>query len=433
MNLRVHSSGRLLADEFGRPFFYLADTAWELFHRLSREEAELYLTTRAAQGFNVIQCVALAEHDGLRQPNFDGHVPFVDLNPSKPDDRYWRHVDWLIDRAASLGLWTGLLPTWGDKIWLGWSGAAGPEVFNLANARDYGRFIGSRYRDRPIMWIMGGDRAVQSSHYLLTVREMAMGIREVDPSHLMTFHPTCGQSSSLFVHSEPWLDFNMLQSGHTGRDIPVWRMVDLDRARLPVKPVLDGEPNYEDHPVMRSPPGGGWVPTPGQWFDDFDVRKQAWRSVLAGACGHAYGCHDVWQFFDPSRNPAINIARTSWQDALDLPGAKQMRHVKRLFERIDWDRLSPDLSLVRQEESDLATRGAAMSGDDGRLALVYLPAGAVTQLDARTTGRQITWLDVQTGEETEGGEVKAGQVQPPDARDWLLILGAANAVRSGAT
>jgi hypothetical protein len=53
----------------GRPFFWLGDTAWELFHRLNREEATRYLEDRASKGFTVIQAVALAELDGLNTPN----------------------------------------------------------------------------------------------------------------------------------------------------------------------------------------------------------------------------------------------------------------------------------------------------------------------------------------------------------------------------
>lgn len=41
------------------PFFWLADTAWELFHRLDESEAKLYLDKRAAQGFNVVFVVVL--------------------------------------------------------------------------------------------------------------------------------------------------------------------------------------------------------------------------------------------------------------------------------------------------------------------------------------------------------------------------------------
>ena len=59
--LKVSENGRFLVKQDGSPFFYLGDTAWELFHRLDREEADLYLRDRAAKGSTVIQAVVLAE------------------------------------------------------------------------------------------------------------------------------------------------------------------------------------------------------------------------------------------------------------------------------------------------------------------------------------------------------------------------------------
>jgi hypothetical protein len=58
--LKVSDNHRYLVYENGKPFFYLGDTAWELFQRLNREEATQYLTNRAQKGFTVIQAVALA-------------------------------------------------------------------------------------------------------------------------------------------------------------------------------------------------------------------------------------------------------------------------------------------------------------------------------------------------------------------------------------
>ena len=58
-HLRISENRRFLVKEDGSPFFWLADTAWELFHRLNREEADYYLTKRAEQKFTVIQAVAL--------------------------------------------------------------------------------------------------------------------------------------------------------------------------------------------------------------------------------------------------------------------------------------------------------------------------------------------------------------------------------------
>ena len=79
--VRVSDDHRQLIDQHGSPFFYLGDTAWELFHRLDREEADLYLRDRAAKRFTVIQAVVLAEYGGLDVPNAYGHLPLADKDP----------------------------------------------------------------------------------------------------------------------------------------------------------------------------------------------------------------------------------------------------------------------------------------------------------------------------------------------------------------
>jgi hypothetical protein len=164
--LRVSDNHRFLVTEDGRPFFY-ADTAWELFHRLNREEAEKYLADRAAKGFTVIQAVALAELDGLTVPNANGHVPLVDkTDPTRPAitdgpaNDYWDHVDEVIDLAARNGLYVGLLPTWGRYVTSHWANGIVDGIFTPANAQQYGEFIGKRYTDRRnIIWIIGGERS----------------------------------------------------------------------------------------------------------------------------------------------------------------------------------------------------------------------------------------------------------------------------------
>ncbi|HEV7404511.1 MAG TPA: DUF4038 domain-containing protein [Chthoniobacteraceae bacterium] len=95
-HLRVSDDGHFILQADGKPFFYLADTAWELLHRLTLEETKQYLDIRARQGFTVIQTVALAEMDGLKVPNADGQLPFEGLDPAKPNEAYWRHVDAVI-------------------------------------------------------------------------------------------------------------------------------------------------------------------------------------------------------------------------------------------------------------------------------------------------------------------------------------------------
>lgn len=107
--------GRYLQYEDGTPFFWLGDTAWELFHRLTKSEIEQYLENRRGKGFNVIQAVALAEFNGLLKPNMNGDIPFNNLDPEQPNEKYFAFVDEVIALAAAKGLYIGLLPTWGIK------------------------------------------------------------------------------------------------------------------------------------------------------------------------------------------------------------------------------------------------------------------------------------------------------------------------------
>lgn len=113
--LTVSPNRRFLVQADGTPFFWLGDTAWELFHRLTLEEADFYLRKRAEQGFTVVQAVLLAELDGLRVPNAHGEVPLENLDPTKPREAYFQHVDGVVQQAAELGLYVGLLPTWATR------------------------------------------------------------------------------------------------------------------------------------------------------------------------------------------------------------------------------------------------------------------------------------------------------------------------------
>ena len=224
--LIVSANGHYLQFEDGTPFFWLGDTGWELFHRLKMDEISTYLENRSSKGFNVIQAVVLAEMDGLTKPNQNGDLPFENLDPLKPNEKYFSFVDSVIKLAASRNLYIGLLPTWGDKVTRLWG--AGPVVFNKENAFLYGKWIGNRYKNSPnIIWILGGDRPAKndSNDWTPIWRAMARGILNSTAHHaLITYHPWGGNNStSQFIHSETWLNINMMQSGHgSGHDVPVW-------------------------------------------------------------------------------------------------------------------------------------------------------------------------------------------------------------------
>lgn len=420
--LVVSENHRFLTTADGKPFFYLGDTAWELFHCLTREEADHYLTARADQRFTVIQAVVLAEFDGLHTPNAYGHVPLVGDDPTRPVEEYFQHVDWVVRRANELGLWIGMLPTWGDKWNKRWG--KGPEIFNSENARAYATWLAKRYKDAKIIWILGGDRAIETDAQRAIINAMANGLREGDGgAHLITFHPMGGRHSSDFVHAEPWLDFNMIQSGHAEKNIANYEKIARDYSREPPKPCMDAEPCYENHPVRRKKEQG--------WFDQWDVRKLCYWALFAGAHGHVYGCHDIWAFHDPAKNRRFVDQRTPWQKALHLDGANQVRHARALMESRPFLTRVPDQSLIAGDPLTGADHLQATRDAAGTYAFIYSPSGKTFSVNlTKLSGPKLraTWFDPRTGQTSPAGEFSNSgtkEFTPPshgDGSDWVLVI-----------
>lgn len=423
----------------GTPFLWIGDTAWEMFHRLTRQEAEQFLEKRRAQGFTVIQAVGLAEFDGLTRPTPEGYLPLIEDDPSRPavkegpDNDYWDTVDFMIRSAEQKGLYIALLPTWGDKVIPMWRGK---NIFNPENAEKFGYFMGKRYgATTNIIWVLGGDRPADRELDMACWRAMAKGIKagEKDASggftHLMTYHPSGGRSSSQWMHKEPWLDFNMFQSGHWAKDGLNFRMARSDLALMPQKPVLDGEPRYENHPVRGDK-------THTQWFDDADIRQAAYWSLFAGSFGHTYGCHDIWMMYDGTKERQCADARTAWNKAVDLPGAWQMLHLRHLMldEKLTAPGRTESKNFIVGDNPEDGAYIIACWTKDKDAAFVYIPTGRAVTVDLRqlTNPKGIyTWFNPRTGERiTDIKPVstndKLATFNPPgdEARgnDWVLII-----------
>ena len=426
--VKVSENQRFLVYEDGKPFFWLGDTAWELFHRCTREEAEYYLENRRQKGFTVLQAVILAEFDGIRVPNAYGDLPLIGDDPTRPNENYFRYVDEVITLAAQNGLYIGLLPTWGDKVNLMWG--AGPVIFDEEKARAYGEWVGARYRDYPnILWVNGGDRPEEANgqDYKPVWRALAEGILAgTQGMAFITYHPMGQRSSAMPFHEEDWLHMNMWQSGHMARDLPSWEWITQDFTRTPAKPVLDGEPNYEDHPI--NPFTRAWLPEYGR-FRAYDVRKQSYRSVFAGACGVTYGHHSVWQMVTAERKP-VNFPEPYWIEALDRPGAAQIVHLRRLMESRPYLSRIPDQSLLLSEPGDGPYHVQATRDEEGCYAMIYIPtADQTVRIDmSRLGGSRVraSWYNPRSGAMTVGVTVQDASVSeftsPVEGPDWVLVL-----------
>lgn len=426
--LIISPNGHFLQYKNGQPFFWLGDTGWEMFNRLTKDEISLYLTNRQQKGFNVIQAVILDDNATPIGPNRNGDTPLINNDPAKPNEKYFKMLDWAIQQAKKKQIYIGLLPTWGgnvNKLW-----ATGHVLFNVKNAYQYGLFLGKRYKNYPnIVWIAGGDRPAQNdtADWRPVWRSMIKGIREgAGTGAQITYHPSGESSSADFWKADNTLDFNMIQSGHRIHDLPVWDWIRRDYDLKPVKPVLDGEPNYEDHPI-------NWKPENG-YFTAYDVRKQLYRTVFSGACGVTYGHHSIWQFYSAREQP-ISSPNRFWTEALDRPGAFQAGYLKKLIlSRPSLQRV-PDQSILKSAQGEKGDHITAFRDSDNSYAMIYLPVGKTIKVDVSwLKASQITawWFNPQTGRSQKIGSFSTGndplQFEPPTTgtgNDWVLVLNGA--------
>lgn len=427
--LRVSDNRRFLITAEGMPFFWLADTAWQLIHDLNEEEIRRYFADRRDKGFTVIQTVALAE---LRseKPNAFGHFPIEPKRPERPivkdgpDNDYWDDVERVLRLAREQGLRIALLPTWGKWVLSNWQNGLVDGFFTPANAEAYGRFIGGRFKDYDnVIWILGGDRAAPTDAAKAVWRALARGIAtgvsgtEDYSKVLITYHTSGPGSTAWFLNDEPWLDFHALQSGH-GRWALNWIMVEHAYTMKPTLPVIDLETSY---PGFRH----GRPPTIAT---DDDARRAAYWAVFAGAAGHTFGHHSIWQMHSP-KYPGVAGPSEFWFDALDAPSARQAGCLRRLIESRPFLTQRPDLSLLAFEQSKPWEMCLALRGDG--YAMIYTPTGRPLKVRMeQIASAQIMawWFNPRTGEATAIGEFpNSGELEftPPtggENNDWVLVL-----------
>lgn len=435
--LKVSDNGHFFETSSGKPFFWLGDTGWLLFTKCSREEAKFYLDTRKEQGFNVIQVMVLHT---LGAENVYGNKALHEGNISKPvttpgadfADKsaydYWDHVDYIIGEAGKRGIYMALVPVWGSAV-------KGSDI-TTDQIKKYATFLTERYKDHAnVIWLNGGDiRGDDRQDIWLSLGKT---LKEKNPRHLITYHPRGRYSSTDWFHQEPWLDFNMFQSGHRtyaqdtsskekhrfGEDN--WRYVEHDWSVKPAKPVLDGEPSYENIPK------GLHDSLQPRWKDS-DVRRYAYWSVFAGAAGFTYGENSIMQFNRKGDADANFGVTQNWKETIYAPGALQMEYLKQLMLGIgDYFGRQPAQEIVVDNDKTRYDYILATKGDGYAMAYTY--TSKPFKIDFSKLGfepQKAKWYNPANGNFTDikfsKNANKTVKFKPPGKHqagsDWVLVL-----------
>jgi len=422
--LKVSPNGRFLVRQDGEPFFWQGDTGWGLFNLVDLPAAQDYLQDRSSKGFNVIQVFLTGK---WMPTNVLGQAPFVHGDPTRLNPNFFAHVEAIIRKSQSLGLF----------LCLGIGDAFRPDgvyrVTSPTQAYDYGWGIAHELTGYSnLIWNLGQDwHAVRNGiNYRPLIRAAAEGIadavngeRRFDgkadyTTTLMTYHAS--EKSSRWFQNDDWLDFNMVQTWKFVQNIA--KAITHDYGLRPVKPTLMAEGAYEDGNYGN---GEHWV-TPTL------ERNQAYLAVFAGSFGYTYGANGLWSFYERGRKRAESWPSAPWRTALNFEAGGQMRYLQGLITSRPMLRRVPDASLIAADGKGEDHRFPALAtrGKGGGYAFVYLPSSrAVTIRTAKLSGKTLKawWFNPRDGTAKLIGIFPKSDRRDfaPSAtgeEDWVLVL-----------
>jgi len=390
--IKVSDNNRYFVDQEGKPVFWLGTTQWQLFREYKIEDARTILEKTADKGFAFAQVMLMGVGDGTK-PNVYGQKPWINDDPLTPNEAYFQNVDAVVRIALENSVVISMT-LYHQRY---------RKCITAENGRAWAKWLAQRYKDVPnIVWSMTPEA---KKEFVPVLRELAAGLHEGDDGyHLITFKPDPAPYSSSFIHDETWLDFNSMQ---TWKSVElIYPMVTNDYNLKPVKPVLMAEGAYEHGSEYGFDVSPLWI------------RRQAYYSYLAGA-HHTYGHNDSWRVLP------------TWKQALDAPGAVQLRILKKVFSGLsEWWYLVPDQSIFAsggQTQGQILNLAARHK--DGKWIMVYLgnSASFSINMDKIVAAKVVArWINPKSGNSTEAGSFLNTGAQsfstPEGWEDAILIL-----------
>jgi hypothetical protein len=423
--VKVSGNGHYLTYGNGEPFFYLAESAWDLCRKATRKQARNYIINRKNKGFNSIQVIPMSHYKlyDYGVMNSDGKTFFLNDDFSRINPEYFRFMDYFVKTANDSGLNVTIMPLHAAMnimhLDLRFTGKKITNEQSLLIAK----YVGARYAGSNIIWIIAGDKEYDTPWKQKFWSEFAEVIRNATGGRqIMTVHPA-GLSSSFnfFDNKTTWLGFHTFQS---------WHAVDVDynyTAPLkgyslnPPKPVLGGELCYED--FENSLVEGA------QRLSAGDVRQARYESVLSGAlAGVVYSVDGVFQWADPNDDDLSIMdynPRYFYESAWELPGSYNMAILKKIMYSYSWFNFVPDNNLLLDFKSKRNHICVASSKDK---IVAYIPRNTnFVLLNTAKLGNliDITLINPSTGDSVKQDVVLSAEktrVDIRDTSDYFLVI-----------
>jgi hypothetical protein len=401
----------------GKPFFYLACTAWNGALKSTEEEWNRYLMNRAGNGYSAIQLVT-TQWRGCDKSS-EGLVAFEGSGRIRINPEFFRLIDKKIDRVNDAGLVAVPVILWALQTGNGRELSPGyylPDDQAVLLAK----YIVARYGGNQVIWALGGDGVYTGSY---EQRWKTIGRAVFDGKHqgIVAQHP-CGRSWIGEVYKdEPWLDIIGYQSSHSNAESTVnWitkgPMSQL-WAQLPARPLINLEPNYEQI---------------GFRITDRDVRNAVYWSLFATPiAGITYGANGIWPWLRDGEmilNHSDAPGTFTWDVSINFPGSIQMGYMAQFFKKLEWWRLFPaqELLIDQPGEKEFNQFVSVVKSEDNKTILAYLPVKLTIKIRKPLNAEYVVkWFDpvknvYSDGKASEDGFVLT--VTSPGERDMILIL-----------
>jgi hypothetical protein len=434
----IHALGRAFAHADGTPVFWLADTVWAAPAHATLEEWQVYLDRRRAQGFNVVQINALPQWDASGPPL---RAPFLTTDGvedlTRPDPAYFAALDAMVAAAAGAGLIAAIVVVWFDNTpadnedWALHVPRRAP--FDDRTVRAFARYLVARYEAWGAVWIVSGDSGFKAPASVALYDAAAEAILATAARRpVITTHLNGGTAPSLDLNARDWLDVVMFQSCHF-RDSAerARRYAAAARSFVPRRPVLNGEPCYDDLVIMDASPvgdprGDGNPCNDRPRFGRDEVRRTSWVSVLAGAnAGISYGAHGLWPWHREGQTygPIHYGQPLDWRQALRLESSNDVALLKRFMQTLPWWEIEPATGLIA--DPDDALIACATAGEN--LLVAYIAGPCRIAIPSRLArAATVRWCDPVTGalseEEYCGDNPGASLASPFGQNDSVLML-----------
>jgi hypothetical protein len=427
--LKVSDNGRYLTYGDGTPFFYLADTDWELAWMSRLPEVRPYLADRRRKGFTALQICTMSmiylPPPGVSNRN--GEPVFLDNDFSMLNPRYFDYLDSLIGEVNDSGMIAMIVPLWGNMNEQFAFHEYHRRVLTNEQTRLLNHYIGARYGGYNVAWIVTTDEKYDTPERQRFWAEIAQTLKNAGGwNHLATLHPTARRGTfDDFGEEADWLDFYMYQAPHSvGTDF-TWQGAAMGFCNTnSLKPVICGEMPYEDfynNLPTRIDPGAFRIAAR-------HIRQAGYESLLAGSTGGiTYGANGIWQWSIPERMGLL-FPRYTWDSAMHLPGSEHIGVLRKLMVDHQWYNLRSRQDLIAGPVTSRENY-IPIAGDSTRL-LVYLPMWTTSvPVNLAAIGRRVTgyWINPSTGDTAHSVDITEAEgldrftLTPPDTSDWLFV------------